>query len=703
MSLNGIISTSLTGLFANQAALKATSNNITNVNTPGFNRGQVQLESRVNSGQSSGVDVNVTRVVDEFLETALRTATSNTSEFSVQSQYHDRLQGILGDPASESSLSARIEDVFSSVADLALNPADVLRRQQTISELQSFLDQSTAIAEEIQNLRSDASQQLSEDVDNINELLREIHAINPLIASQQALGGDSSGLEGQLSQALKSLSEMIDIRVDRQPNGAVVVASGDGYPLVDTGLNQLSYNPPGIVSSGTTFPTINVQRVDPETLDPIASVVDYTPHIKSGAVKGVLDLRDKQLPDLADTLGELSGRVADEFNAIQNRFSAVPAPNSFTGKATIVDGGHPTGFTGIVTFAAVDANNQLVASTTVDFDSAPPADFNALITQVNTGLGGAATLALNDGVLSFNGAGSNGVVIADDATTPSDRAGRGFSHFFGLNDLIIADQPGVYETGLTGAEDHNLVAGGTIDFRVTDGNSRELTTISVPVTGTSYNDFITALSDPTSGLGNFYTFSLDSNGALVTTPVNPNQNIEFEITSDTTQIGNSGLSFSHAFGIDEDSRADAAIGLQVKDEIQSNPMLLSLGVFDVSGSVGDVVLTSGDQRGALAFQNIENKLVSFESAGELTEASVTLSQYVARFLGNAGLQAARASNFEEDNLALQNEISTRNSNISGVNIDEELSNLIVYQNAYQAAARILSSVQELYDSLLQVV
>lgn len=703
MSLNSIISTSLTGLFANQAALRATSNNITNVNTPGYTRSQVELESRVNSGQSSGVNVNVTRVVDEFLETALRTATSNTSEFSVQRQFHDRLQGILGDPASESSLSARIEDIFSSVADLALNPADVLRRQQTISELQSYLDQSTAIAEEIQNLRSDASQQLAEDVDNINELLREIHAINPLIASQTVLGNDVSGLEGQLSQALKSLSEMIDIRVDRQPNGAVVVSSSDGYPLVDTGLNQLSYNPPGIVNSGTTFPTINVQRVDPDTLDPIASVVDYTPHIKSGAVKGVLELRDGQLPDLAETLGELSARVADEFNAVQNRFSAVPAPNTLTGKPTVVDGGHPTGFSGIVTFAVVDANNQLVASTTVDFDSAPPADFNALITQVNTGLGGAATLALNDGVLSYTGAGSNGVVISDDATTPSDRGGRGFSHFFGLNDLIIADQPGVYETGLAGTEAHNLVAGGTIDFRVVDANSRELTTISVPVTGTSYNDMITALSDPTSGLGNFFTFSLDSNGALVTTPVDPSLNVEFEITSDTTQIGSSGLSFTGAFGIDEDSRANAAVDLQVREDVQRNPMLLSLGVFDASGSVGDVVLTSGDQRGALAFQNIENKLVSFEEAGELTESSVTLSQYVARFLGNAGLQAARATNFEEDNLALQNEINTRNSNVSGVNIDEELSNLIVYQNAYQAAARILSSVQELYDSLLQVV
>ncbi len=706
MSLNNILSTSLTGLFANQAALRATSNNITNVNTEGFARSQVTLEARVNSGQSGGVEIgDVKRVVDEFLETALRTASSNTSEFSVQRQFHDRLQGILGDPASDSSLSGRIDDVFASVADLALNPADVLRRQQTISELQSFLDQTTSISQQIQNLRGDASQQITENVETVNELLQEIHEINPLLASQNSVGGDSSGLEGRLSNALNRLSDIIDIRVDRLPTGAVTVGTGDGYPLVDIGLSQLSYNPPGIVRADTNFPTINVRRVDSDTLEPSSSETDLLPHINSGRIQGLLDIRDEQLTDLSISLGELSARVADEFNAVQNKFSAVPAPNLLEGKQTFVDGTQPTGFTGSVSFAVVDGSSQLVRKVDIDFDApGAPATFNDLVTAVNTGLSPDGSLALTNGRLNFSATNSaNGVVIADDETTPSSRAGRGFSHFFGLNDLVVSSQPGIYETGLTGAESHNLTAGGALEFRITDGNSRELTTVSVPVTGTSYNDMLTALNDPSSGLGNFFSFSLDANGALVSTPVNPNQNIEFDVTDDTTRVGSTGLSFSAVFGIGDSFRADAAQNLRVRDDIADNPMKLALGVFDFTGAISDVVLTSGDQRGALAFQEIENKLVGFNAAGELNASSVTLTQYVARVLGNAGLQAARATNFEEDNLALQQEIGTRNSNISGVNIDEELSNLIVYQNAYQAAARILSSVQELYDSLLAVV
>jgi flagellar hook-associated protein 1 FlgK len=318
-------------------------------------------------------------------------------------------------------------------------------------------------------------------------------------------------------------------------------------------------------------------------------------------------------------------------------------------------------------------------------------------------LGGAGTLALTDGVLSFSAASSsNGVVIADDEASPTDRGGRGFSHFFGMNDLINGDELGIYETGLAGTEDHNLVAGGVMEFRVTDASGRELDTVTVTVTGTSYDDMIAELNSVT-GLGAYFTFSLDGNGALSWTENSSYDGSSFQVTSDNTEVTDTGLTFTQVFGIGDRYRVEAAKDMQVNENVADNPDLLALSIFDTTGSIGDVVLTSGDQRGALALQDLQTSLVSFEEAGELKATNVTLTQYVARFLGNAGLQAVRASNFEEDNLALQQEISSRSSDISGVNLDEELSNLVVYQNAYNAAARILSTVQELYDSLLSAV
>lgn len=703
MSLNNIISTSLSGLFTNQAAIRVTSNNIANVNTDNYARVRVQTEANVVQGVSAGVNIAaVERVVDQFLESALRTSISNSEEFSAQREFHDRFQGILGDPASDGSLAARLDQFYNSIADLTLNPADVLRRQQAISEMQSFLDQVSEIQVQIQNLRSEASQQMTETVDGINEQLQRIDALNPLLVRQQALGEESGGLEGQLADSLSKLSEFVDIRVTRSDDGMVTVTTQSGFPLVDTSLSQLTYNAPGIVTADTFFPAVTINRVDSDTLAATSSAVDLTPNIRSGRLAGLTEMRDSQLVDLSLALGELSARLADEFNAIQNSFVAVPPPNAMTGDATVVDGAHATNFTGIVNFAIVDANNQLVSSTAVDFDGAPPADFDALVTQVNTALGGDGTLALNNGVMSFTATNSaHGVVIFDDATTPSDRAGRGFNHFFGMNDLITAEVPGVYETGISGTEDHNIAAG-SISFQVLDSNGGELDTVTVNTTGTSFNDMVTELNN-VAGLGAYFTFTLGSNGELTFSENSGYTDIKLRVQSDTTEIGSSGLSFTRAFGIGDNFKANAAKDLTVREDILADPNLLSLGSFDTTAAVGDVALTTGDQRGALALQNLETQLVTFESAGELRAGNVTLSQYVSRFLGNAGLMAQRAQNFEEDNLALQEEVFQRNSDVSGVNMDEELANLVVFQNAYNAAARILSSVQELYDSLLRAV
>ena len=706
MSLNSILSTSLSGLFANQSAIRVTSNNIANVNTEGYARMRVNTEANVLQGQSVGVNISeIQRVVDRFLEGALRTAGSNTAEFAIEREFHDRLQGVLGDPASNSSLSARIDDVFKAVADLALNPADVLRRQQTLSEMGSFTDQINLFHEQIQNLRADASQQISETVDQINEQLQRIAEIDPLLKRQSATGGEVGGLEGQLSQALGKLAELVDIKVERTTEGGVVVTTQSGYPLYDGSLSQLSYDAPGVVESGTQFPNISIFRVNSDTLAQTSTAKYFTQHISSGKLAGLLSMRDEQLVDLSLSLGELSARMMDEFNAVQNQFSAVPPPNSMTGKQTIVDGSHPTGFSGIVTFAILDADNEVVQKVTIDFDSAPPADFDALVAQVNAALGTSGTLALNNGVMSFNATNAaHGVVIADDLTTPSDRGGRGFSHFFGMNDLLSAESSGVYETGLTGAEAHGMGTTESISFRVVGANGAEVTTITVPVgSTTSFNGMISALNNGATGLGNYFNFSLDANGELSYAATSNYTGARLEVVNDTTGIGSTGVSFTEAFGIGNLHHAQAAKNITINPAITDDPNRLSLAQFDLTAGVGEVALTDGDQRGALAFQNLETALVSFNAAGELKASSVTLSQYVARFLGNAGLQAQRAQNLEEDNLALQQEIAQRNADVSGVNMDEELANLVVYQNAYGAAARVLTSVQELYDSLLAAV
>ncbi len=148
---------------------------------------------------------------------------------------------------------------------------------------------------------------------------------------------------------------------------------------------------------------------------------------------------------------------------------------------------------------------------------------------------------------------------------------------------------------------------------------------------------------------------------------------------------------------------DSAFDLKVVDRISDNVNLLSLAQFDQAATVGNSALSFGDQRGGIALQELENKAVNLRKAGGLSQFNSTLSQYSGAVLADFGFRAKLAEGFEEDNSVLLRELEQRSSSISGVNIDEELSNMIIYQNAYSAAARILSTAQQLFDDILGIV
>lgn len=704
MSLNSIIGTSLSGLFTNQQALKVTSNNIANVNTPGYSKLNVQQSANVLQGDTAGVKLDgVTRVVDNFLESAFRVANANATEFAATREFHDRIQGLLGDPNAESTLTSRMSDIYESIADMSLNPADTLRRQQTLNEMQSFLDNVSLIQDEIQGLRGEASQQISEKVDEVNGLIERAFELNPLIAKASLEGNTGGALEGEMSVVLDELSQLMDISVSRNTEGTYRITTSSGATLVDSRVKtELEYNSPGIVDSKTYFESIKLYRVEPSTDERISSARDMNGQIRSGRLRGLMDMRDTQLVDLSQTMGEFGARFADNLNAVHNKFSAVPAPNSLEGKQTFIDGEQNVNFTGKVTFAVTDSNSALVASHTVDFDTTSFDDYDALITAVNTGLGGAGTLSLDNGVLKMEAANSShGVVIADDETTPSDLGGRGLSHFFGMNDLISGQTQGVYETGLKGADPHTMTAGETMQFRVLDANKSEVTTVTVTVSGTTIDDVIDDLNDVT-GLGAYASFSLDSKGQLTWESKNTVSGVDIQLMADDTEMGSTGVGFATAFGLDKSYQIRAGHELTVNQDLVSDPSKLAVSAFDASGAVGSVVLTSGDQRGALALQHTETNIYSFADAGELRTTELTLQQYLSQFLGNAGMMASRSENLEIDNLSLKEELEIRRSDVTGVNLDEELSNLVVYQNAYSASARVLSSVQEMYDTLLSL-
>ena len=626
--------------------------------------------------------------------------------------------------------------MFEAISTLPIEPDNLVRQTDTVNGLQDMANEITRLYDNIQLLRGEADTQIVAAVKEVNSLLTQIRDLNEAIGRETAVPGrDVSALAESQDLALEKLSDFVDIRTFKfnasstsqiTDLGFIGVSGANGVVFIDSILRGLSYASPGQVSPSTTFNQIVVGKVQSDgTVDTTTTQGIIDSNITSGSLKGLLDMRDKILPDLAAELGEFSAELTDKLNAVHNANTTVPAPSSLAGRNTGLISADATNFTGVVTFATVNATNNFVNRIEVDFTAGETSINGAaasattlttlgdVVTAVNGTLG-ANVLSLAAGVMTFTApTGATGVSILQntaDANGEAARAGRGFSHFFGMNDLMTADREAHFDTGLAATISHNLGAGGTTTIEIRDSTNTVAKTFNLTVTninarGSTFQSVLDELN-ASANLGNFGTFALGTTGDLTFTPTSAFSDYQPVVTSDTTNRGSTGLGLENLFGIGPKFLADAADDVTVVSTIKSDPSKIALARLDTSAAAvaGTVpALTAGDATGAVALHNLADTVVSFDAAGNLNATSGTLTSYAALLISDISSQAAFTDLSALDQRALLNELTQRLDNTTGVNMDEELAQLVIFENAYNASARLIAVAQELFDTLLSIV
>lgn len=711
MSLNGILSSALTALHTNTAALRVVSNNVANINTPDYARRVVNQQALVTAGQLSGVDIaDIQRVVDKFLTQETLSANGQSSRYDTQSTIFDQLNGLLGQPGDGTALTSQLDNVFSALSNAALAPTASTSQQGILNSFQNLATTISSLSGSISGLQAQVDQQVGTTVDGVNSLIKQIYGLNQQIQTATANGDTSTGLLDQRDLAVKNLSALIDVRTVQQPNGQLSVMTEDGMNLVSDSYAQLSYQSGGVNGS---FSAIAIQSVNPATGAAIGPAQPLDPHLQSGTLKGLIDMRDGALAQLQQEIGSFAQKTAAAFNAQHNANAAYPPPTSLDGRDTGLLAGDGLNFTGKTTIAVTAPDGTLVSRIDVDFGAgtlsvnggatAPiGTTIGSFATALNTALGTNGTASFADGQLSLSATGGNGLVIQDDATTPSSRAGTGFSQFFGLNDIFSTGVPSNFATGLSAADAGGFAAGGTMSFVLRDQSGNIGKQASVTLTaGMTIGDIVTALN---TGFGGAANFSLGSDGTLTMTPAAQFAGYNLNVTDDTTQRGTTGVSVSALFGLGSSALGNIAAGFHLNADLAQSPQRLALGQPSITAAsvAGDTIISSGDNRGLLALQNIGTANQSFAAAGALGARSASLTDYAASLyqdIASRSQSAETAQTAQSNRLA---EAQSRQSQTSGVNLDEELSNMMMYQQAYSAGARMLQVVQQLYDTLLQI-
>jgi flagellar hook-associated protein 1 FlgK len=143
--------------------------------------------------------------------------------------------------------------------------------------------------------------------------------------------------------------------------------------------------------------------------------------------------------------------------------------------------------------------------------------------------------------------------------------------------------------------------------------------------------------------------------------------------------------------------------LQVRSDIQANPSLISRGMVQYDPTSNQFFVAAADNSSVEAMANFMNSSITMPSAGGLGQGQYTLEQYGAAIISTNSTNASNNNTQLTYQQTLVNNLTSQKGAVSGVNLDEELSNLIVYQQSYAASAKVIATMQQLLDVLNSIV
>ncbi len=714
-AITAVMNSGLTGLRAAQLGLSTTSNNIANANTPGFVRTEITLSPRSQLGAGAGVEVStVRRAADRFLATASYVAESSRGAATARADLLSRAQASFGDPASATSMFGALDQFWSALSDIGVDPASGLRRAGVVGALESTFSEVHRIGASIQQLIGEADQRIADGVATAQDLINRITALNNEIRLSSRSGADATGAENSQSVLIDQLATLMDVRAAPQEGGGVHVRTSGGALLVGISAAQLSYTPSSTPYSGHGVIGFNEHLGTQSNLEPF---------LLGGEIKGLMQARDHDLVGLAEALGGFAGALGDVINAVHNENASSPALGDLVGRQTGLLGTDALGFTGQAIVGVTDASGALRQRLSIDFDTgiitgespaatytAATGDIDGFVAALNAALAASSppgTASFVDGRLSIDMSASGGFIAQQDPSDPAARAGRGFAHFFGLNDAISRPMPMFFETGLQGTDRHGFAAGGSLTYQVRDAAGRFVAERTVTIAGalagpaSTWGNFINELNTPGLGLGEFGAFSLDAaTGRVSFTPGTGGYQVE--LVSDGTERGATGVSFTALHGLSQAALSGRAEEVDVNELLAADTSRLAVGRPDLTAAIGARVVEAGDNRGAAALVAARDTARPFAAAGALTAQSATLAVYAARLGGEAGRRASDAGHASASASAIAAAAADRRSEIEGVNLDDELVRMTTYQNAYAAAARVIQAATEMLDVLMTI-
>lgn len=731
--------TAQSGLLGNQEALHTVSNNVANINTDGYSRKIIHFEQVTVGGIGGGTKVSeIRRNLDEGLLKTLRIENGETHTFAVQKDFYARMQDLFGAPEDDTSFAHLTTKLSEAFELLAVSPDKSLESAEVVRRANNLLKNIKGMSETIQDLRLQADKDIADLVGDMNTIISKIDQLNDDIIAYSTIGRDVTDLKDQRDIEIDKLSKLIDIRYFSRNDGDVAVLTEAGRTLVDTEPPTLAHTAASSVSPTFTHSTGDIDGI---FVGAAVAHNDMTNQIREGQLKGLIDLRDSVLPSLQAELDEFASELRDVINQVHNRGSAFPGSQSMTGTRTFIRPGAQTMTldSGDVTIMLADASGKQSAVTTLetimtsnlygtDGSKVQPANgpwaVSEVAAQVEDWLqaNGAAdatvrigadhkmSIALNstslhlsfrDESATANGSAAKDAVINFDAdgNGVTDETLNGFSHFFGFNDFFVDSRPdNIWESKVVSStfSSPGSPATETLTFYdTTSGMARG----TVAVTGgTSISDLAAQITNNVPNI----TASIVPEGDGVRLRIYHDKGESITLTQSSGAASDTLLT---ALGM-KVGETGISQTLQIRSDIINQPAKIATGQMQWDadkGAGGEYFQAVGDDTNAQALSAAMTARNAFERAGGLAAQNATFAGYAAEILStNASLAGDNDRDLKSQE-SLVKSLQFKSDSVRGVNLDEEMADLLVYEQAFAAAARIISVIQNMIDALERAV
>src|SRR5689334_18026136 len=229
-SLLGSMSIALSSLHNSEEALDVTSNNISNMNTPGYSRQRVNFSESpsiqagtLQFGTGAQID-NIQSVRDQVLEFRINSESQQSAALNAYLGPMLQVQASFNENAG-TGLQGAISGFFNSFSQLSTNPSNVPLRQGVLTAAQNMASAFNTASTNLNTLRTSVNSQIPTVVQQVNTLAQQVAQLNTRISQSQSLGQNSGAMEDQRNQLISQMSKLTNITEIQGDHGAIGIST----------------------------------------------------------------------------------------------------------------------------------------------------------------------------------------------------------------------------------------------------------------------------------------------------------------------------------------------------------------------------------------------------------------------------------------------------------------------------------------------